>query len=345
MTTLKTPFFIAALLVPGVAAAAEPAAYAISARHPMAGEGGWDYLSHDTGHNRLYVSRATRVQVVDAASGQIVGEIADTPGVHGIALATDLNKGYISSGRANSIKVVDLQTLKADVVIPTPRGENPDYITYDASTQRVWAFNGRSRNASVVDARTDQLVATVPLSGKPEAAVADGRGHVFVDIEDRNEVAVLDAAGARVTGHYALPGCDEPAGLAIDAAAHRLFVGCHNQLLLVLNSDSGAVVAKLPIGEGVDATVFDAERHLVFSSQADGTLTIIQALSADQYQVVQTVATPRGARTMALNASTHEVDLMAAESDEQPASAPQPRPRRVMRPGSANLLVVAPRPY
>ena len=343
MAVLPTRFFIAALLVSGAAAAVEPGSYAISARYPMAGEGGWDYLSHDTGRNRLYVSRATRVQVVDAASGQIVGEIADTPGVHGIALATDLNKGYISSGRANAIRVVDLQSLTSNVVIPTPKGENPDYITYDASTQRVWAFNGRSNNASVLDARSDQLVATVPLSGKPEAAVADGRGHVFVDIEDRNEVAVLEAAGARVAGHFALPGCNEPAGLAIDKVEHRLFVGCHNKLLLVLNSDSGEVVDKLPIGQGVDATVFDAERRLVFSSQADGSLTIIQALSADQYQVIQTVSTPLGARTMALNAKTHEVYLMAAEYDEQPASAPQQRPRRVMRPGSAQLVVVGPR--
>jgi DNA-binding beta-propeller fold protein YncE len=344
MASLPNRLFFAALLVGGAAAAADLGGYAITARHPMAGEGGWDYLSHDTGHNRLYVSRATRVQVVDTLTGQILAEIADTPGVHGIALASDLNKGYISSGRANAVRVVDLQSMKSGVVIATPQGENPDYITYDASTQRVWAFNGRSKNASVLDARTDQLLATVPLSGKPEAAVADGRGHVFVDIEDRNEVAVLDAAGARVTTHFALPGCDEPAGLAIDAAQRRLFVGCHNKLLLVLNSDSGAVVAKLPIGEGVDAMVFDVERHLVFSSQNDGSLTIIQALSADEYKVIQTVSTPLGARTMALNAKTHEVYLMAAEYDELPASAPQLRPRRVMRPGSAQLLVVAPRP-
>ncbi len=343
MAVLRNRFFIAALLVSGAAAAAEPAIYAITARQAMAGEGGWDYLSHDTGRNRLYVSRATRMQVVDTLTGNLVGEIADTPGVHGIALATDLNKGYISSGRANAVRVVDLQSMQSTAVIATPQGENPDYIAYDASTQRVWAFNGRSRNASVLDARTDQLVATVPLSGKPEAAVVDGRGHVFVDIEDRNEVAVLDAGGERVTGHFALPGCDEPAGLAIDVAAHRLFVGCHNKLLLVLNSDSGGVVAKLPIGEGVDATLFDAERHLVFSSQADGSLTIIKAVTPDQYKVIQTLSTPLGARTMALNAKTHEIYLMAAEYDEQPASAPQQRPRRVMRPGSAQLLVVTPR--
>ena len=329
------------LLLSGWAlAAADSGSYAVTARHPIPGDGGWDYLSHDAAQNRLYISRGTRVQVFDPAAGRVEAEIADTPGVHGVALAADVGKGYTSNGRSNTVSVFDLKTLKTLSIIQTPLGLNPDYIAYDSKSQRVWAFNGRSHNASVIDARSDQLVATVELNGKPEAAVADGRGRVFVDIEDRNEVAVIDTASSRVTANWALPGCEEPAGLAIDAERGRLFVACHNRTLLVLNSDTGAVGARLPIGDGVDATVFDARRHLVFSSQGDGTLTVIEAAPADHYSVLQTVATPRGARTMALNSATHELYLMAAEYDEAPPIQGQVRPRRAMRPGSASLVVV-----
>lgn len=202
------------------------------------------------------------------------------------------------------------------------------------------AFNGRSHNASVIDAVGEKLVATIALAGKPEAAVPDGRGMVFVDIEDKNALQAINLKTGAVVATWPLAGCDEPAGLAMDRAARRLFVGCHNSTLLVVNADTGKTVAQLPIGEGVDANAFDAQRQLVFSSQGDGTLAVIHAAGADSFKVQQTVATARGARTMAVNAADHQVYLVTAEFDEQPPAQGQTRPRRTMKPGSFTLLVV-----
>jgi DNA-binding beta-propeller fold protein YncE len=323
------------------AAEAGPPVYKLKARHVIGGEGGWDYLSVDPAANRLYIARGQRVQVVDPDSGHVVGEIADTAGVHGVALDAELGKGYTSNGRGNSVTVFDIATLKTLSVIALTGAENPDFIALDPSTQRVLAFNGRSHNASVIDARSDRQLGNVPLSGKPEAAVADGRGHLFVDIEDKNELVRIDTAAAKVDATWPLPGCDEPAGLAIDPVAHRLFVGCHNRTLLVINAEDGAVVAKLPIGEGVDANAYDPKTRLVFSSQGDGTMSVISAAPGDKYSVAQTVATQSGARTMALNPVNHEVYLVSAEFDTQPPAEGQTRPRRVMKPGSFVLLVYA----
>ena len=336
---------IAALLclqVPLVALAGD---YALKAAHVLGGEGGWDYLTCDEETGRLFIARGDRVQVVDPASGRLLGEIADTPGVHGVALASDLGKGYTSNGRDGSVTVFNLKTLRVLGKVSLPGAENPDFIAYDAFSHRIFAFNGRSHDASVIDAATDRVVATISLSGKPEAAVSDERGRVFVEIEDRNTVVTIDSAEARVTATWALPGCDEPAGLALDRAAHRLFVACHNGLMKIVNADSGAIVASLPIGNGVDAAAFDAQSGLVFSSQNDGTLSIIQSAGDDNYRVQQTVATQLGARTMALNSRTHEVYLVTAEfgAAAEP-SAIQPRPRRPVKPDSFTLLVLAPRP-
>ena len=274
---------IAALLclqLPLVALAGD---YTLKAAHVLGGEGGWDYLSCDEETGRLFIARGDRVQVVDPASGRLLGEIADTPGVHGVALARDLGKGYTSNGRDGSVTVFNLKTLRRLAKVSLPSAENPDFIAYDTFSRRIFAFNGRSHNASVVDADTDRVVATISLSGKPEAAVSDGRGHVFVEIEDRNTIVAIDSAEARVVATWALPGCDEPAGLAMDSAAHRLFVACHNRVLQVVNADSGAAVASVPIGSGVDAAAFDAQLGLVFSSQNDGTLSIIRSAGEDHY--------------------------------------------------------------
>ena len=264
--------------------------------------------------------------------------------MHGVALAADLGKGYTSNGRDASVTVFDLRSLRTLAKVATPRGDNPDFITYDPFSCRVFAFNGRSRDASVIDAATDQVVATIALGGKPEAAVADGRGHVFVEIEDRNTVVAIDSASARVAATWPLPGCEEPAGLAIDTAARRRFVACHNRVMQVINADNGAAISSLPIGNGVDAAAFDAQSQLAFSAQGDGTLSIIKAEGEDRYHVQQTAATLLGARTMALNPRTHEVFLVTAEFNDPPApSASQPRPRRPVKPGSFTLLVLAPK--
>jgi YVTN family beta-propeller protein len=318
------------------------AEYTLKHRYAISGEGGWDYLTYDPASNRLFVSRATRVQVIDPDRGALLQEIPDTPGVHGIALAPDLGKGYVSNGRDNSITVFDLKTLATLAKIKPEGSENPDFILYDGASARVFAFNGRSGNASVIDARTDKVAATIPLRGKPEAAVADGQGKVYVDIEDRNEIAVIDARTAAVSATWPVPKCDEPAGLAMDVAAHRLFAGCHNKVMAVINADSGALVATVPIGEGVDANVFDARAGLVFSSQGDGTLTVVKKETPDRYTVAQTVATQRGARTMALNPKSHDLYLVTAAFEESAPAEGGGRPRRTIKPGSFTLLVVGP---
>ncbi|MDP9045775.1 MAG: YncE family protein [Pseudomonadota bacterium] len=315
--------------------------YLLKTTHTIAGDGGWDYLTFDPSSKHLFIARATRVQVVDPETGRVVGEIADTPGVHGVALADDLGKGYTSNGRDNSVSVFDLKTLQVTAKVSTPKGENPDFIAYDAVARRVFAFNGRSANASVIDATTDRLIATIALHGKPEAAVSDGRGRLFVDIEDSHELVAIDTATAKVTAVWPLKGCDEPSGLAMDTAAHRLFVGCHNQVLAVVNADSGAVMTTLPIGAGVDATAFDASTHQVFSSQGDGTLTVIQSEGGDRFRVAQTALTQAGARTMALNPNTHEVYLVTADFETPTAAASASSGRRVMKPGTFRLLVMA----
>ena len=324
----------------GTAGNAAAAEYTLKQKFNIGGEGGWDYLTYDASSNRLFIARGTRVQVVDPDKGVVLAEIADTPGVHGVALASDLGKGYTSNGRDNSVSVFDLKTLKTLTKVMTTGGENPDFIAYDQVSKRVLAFNGRSHNASVVDAVSDKLVATIPLSGKPEAAVADGKGMMFVDIEDKNEIAAIDTKKGAVVATWPLPGCEEPAGLAIDEKTRRLFVGCHNKLMVVLNADSGKVVTTLPIGEGVDATVFDVGTTQIFSSQSDGTLTIVKEETADKFSVQQNANTQRGARTMALNPKTHDVYLVSAEFDEAPPAAGQTRPRRTMKPGSFTLLVM-----
>ena len=333
---------LTALSLLTLAAAASAQNYTLARSVRIGGEGGWDYLIHDAASQRLFITRGSHVQVVDPDTGRVVGDLADTPGVHGVARAADLGKGYTSNGRDNSVGVFDLKTLQPLARVATPAGLNPDFIVYEPVTRRVFAFNGRSRNASVIDAATDRLVATIALHGKPEAAVADGRGSVFVDIEDTNELTAIQAAEARVTATWPLPGCDEPAGLALDASARRLFVGCHNRQLLVVNADSGAVLSHLPIGAGVDANAYDPATRQVFSAQGDGTMTVIAAPGGDRYSVAQTATTRPGARTLALNASNHEVYLVTADFDEQPPAAGSTRPRRVMKPDSFTLLVMRP---
>lgn len=322
---------------------ARAADFAVLQKFSVAGGGGWDYLTIDATSNRLFISRGDRVQVVDVGDGSLKGEIAGTPGVHGIALAGDLGKGYTSNGRDHSISVFDLASLKPLTRIDTPAGDNPDAIVYDEASHRVVAFNGRSGNASIVDATRDVLVATVALPGKPESAAVDGRGQVYVAIEDKNELAVLDLRTATMVAHWPLTGCDEPAAVAIDASARRLFVGCHNATMLVVDATDGRIVTKLPIGQGVDAATFDPATKLAFSSQSDGTMTIVREDTPESFAVLQTVATQRGARTMALNTTTHRACVVTAEFDEAPAVDGQ-RPRRTMRPGTFTLLVVGTKP-
>jgi DNA-binding beta-propeller fold protein YncE len=335
----KIPFVmaLAASLISMTALASD---FQVLSKHAIAGEGGWDYLTYDAPSNRLFISRGQHVQVLDPRTAAVVGDIGDTPGVHGIALAPDLDKGFTSNGKDNSVTVFTASSLKTVEKINTPAGDNPDAITYDGVTHQVVAFNGRSHNASLIDAVTERLVATVGLAGKPESAVADGHGMMFVDIEDKNLLQSIDLKTAAVVATWPLAGCDEPAGLAMDKATRRLFVGCHNKTLLVLDANNGKVVTPLAIGEGVDATAFDEQSQLIFSSQGDGTLSVIHEASPDSFTSLQTVATAKGARTMALNPLSHAIYLVTADFEEPAATAGQARPRKTLKPGSFTLLVV-----
>jgi DNA-binding beta-propeller fold protein YncE len=298
----------------------------------IGGEGGWDYLTVDSPAQRLYVSHATHVVVVDLATGKVVGDIPDTPGVHGIALAPELNKGFISNGRGNNVTVFDLKTLKATGTVATEM--NPDSIRYDAKSGRVFAFNGRSRSATAIDAKTGMAVGQIALPGKPEFSQADGKGKVYVNIEDTNEIVELDAATAKVTKKYALTGCEGPSGLAMDTKARRLFSVCGNRVMAVSDPDKGTVIATPAIGAGSDGVVFDPGTGYAMSSNGDGTLTIVQQ-AGGKYDVLENIATERGARTIALDEKTHRVYLPTATAGQSAAGGRAP-----YLPDSFKVLVV-----
>jgi DNA-binding beta-propeller fold protein YncE len=329
------------LLVVGLALAAVAAPhYEVKQKYVLGGEGGfWDYLTYDAAGNRLFISHGTHVMVVDPAKGTVLGDIANTPGVHGIALAQDLGKGFTSNGRENTVTVFDLKTLKETARIKLD-AENPDAIMYEPVSRRVFTFNGRSHNATAIDAEKGTVITNIALDGKPEFAVADGKGMVFVNIEDKGELTQIDARKATVVNTWPLKPCEEPSGLAIDQKNRRLFAGCGNQLMAVVDADSGKVVTTLPIGRGVDATRFDADRQLAFSSNGEGTLTVIHEDSPGKFSVVENVPTQRFARTMALDTRNHQVYEVTAEVEQAPPAHPGERPRRTIKPGSFTLLVI-----
>jgi YVTN family beta-propeller protein len=278
--------------------------------------------------------------VVDPEKGSVLGEIPNTPGVHGVALAQDLGKGFTSNGRENTVTVFDLKTLKETARIKLDGAENPDAIMYEPVSKRIFTFNGRSNNSTAIDAEKNSVIANIPLDGKPEFAVADGKGTLFVNIEDKSELSSIDARNAKVLNTWPLAPCEEPSGLAIDQKNRRLFSGCHNKMMAIVNADNGKVVTKVPIGEGVDANRFDPGTNLAFSSNGDGTLTVVHQDSPDKYTVVQNAETQRSARTMALNPKNHQVYLVAAEVEQAPPEKTGERPRRTMKPGTFTLLVM-----
>lgn len=307
---------------------------------PLQGEGGWDYLAVDAAARRLYVTRSTKVVVLDADKGTVIGEIPNLSGVHGVAVAGDLGRGFISNGRSSAVTIFDLKTLGVIGEVKTT-GENPDAILYDPPSGRVFAFNGRSGNATVLDAKTGTVVGTIPLGGKPEFATTDLAGTVFVNIEDKSEVVALGAKDLAVKDRWPLKPCEEPTGMAIDRKHHRLLIGCSNKLAAVVDFKTGKLVTTLPIGEGVDGTAFDPATGYGFSSNGEGTLTVIHEDSPDRFTVVETVPTHRSARTIALDEKTHSLFLSAAELGPAPApTAEQPHPRPTIVPGSFVVLVV-----
>jgi len=317
-------------------AAAPAPGYKVTGKIPVAGEGGWDYLVADADSRRLYLSHSTHVVVFDVDSHAVVGDIPDTPGVHGIALAPELGRGFVSNGRGNSVTIFDLKTLKTIGTVPA--GTNPDAILYDSVTKRVFAFNGRSKDATVIDAAEGNVVGTFAVGGKPEFAAADGKGGVYVNVEDTSELLHIDAQKMAVLHRWPLAPCKEPSGLAMDTKTRRLFAVCDNEMMAVVDADSGKVIATPKTGEGADAAAFDPGTNLAFSSNGEsGTLTVVHEDTADKYSVVENVPTKKGARTMALDVKTHTLYLPTA--DMIPPAAGQKWP--TVKPGTMELLIVS----
>ncbi len=343
----KSAIFISCLLIllTGLNLAGQNAKpeYSVLNKIPVPGEGGWDYLTvEETGAGKLFISHGTVVQVVDLATGQVAATIKDTPGVHGIALAMDLNKGFISVGRNASVKVFDLKTLAptADVKVT---GENPDAIIYDKFSKKVFVFNGRSSNATVLDANTNEVVGTIPLAGKPEFPVSDDAGNIYVNIEDKSLISVIDANTMKVLKSWPIAPGEEASGLAIDNETHRLFAVCGNKLMVVLDATDGHVVANLPIGEGCDGVKFDPILKRAYSSNGEGTMTVVQEVDKDNFKVLETLKTNPGARTLALDPRTHHIYTPTEEYNPAPAAtAANPHPRRTPKPNSFYIMDIAP---
>jgi DNA-binding beta-propeller fold protein YncE len=322
-----------------MALAAAGPGYHVVTTYKVGGDGGWDYLNADSDARRLYISRGTHVIVLDADSGKNVGDIADTPGVHGIALAPELGRGFVSNGREGTVSIFDIKTLATSSKVKV--GDNPDAILYDPATKRVFTFNGRSQDSTAIDAASGKVLGTIKLDGKPEFAASDAKGEIFVNIEDKSELVAIDPNKLEVKAKWPLAPCTEPSGLAIDRKNRRLFVGCDNKMMAVVDADSGKVLATPAIGEGVDATAFDAETGLAFASCGEGVLTVVKEESPDKFSVAENVPTQQGARTMALDAKTHNVFTVTAKFGPPPApTADNPRPRRSILPDSFVVLVV-----
>ena len=326
---VRIALLLAAVFV--LLAADNPSAnYKVVATWKLGGEGGWDYLTADSDNRRLFIARATRVMVVDADSGKLLSEIPDTPGVHGIALVPDIGQGFTSNGREDMVSVFDLKTLKTLKKIKV--GTGPDAIIYDPFSKRVFTFNARSHDTTAVDASKGEVAGTLELGGKPEYAVSDGKGTMFVNIEDKSELVAFDPQKLAVKSRWKLSGCEEPTGLSFDAKNRRLFAGCGNKVMAIVDADNGKVIATPAIGDGCDGTAFDAERGNAFATAHDGTLTVIHENTPNKFTPAQTVRTQQGARTVTLDPKTHKVYTVTAKT----------LPERKVVPDTFVVLAVAP---
>ena len=295
--------------------------------------GGWDYIFVDTASNKLFVSHGTQVNVLDKSTGDSLGVIPNTNGVHGIALVQQLNKGFTSNGRLNNVTVFNLKTLQVMDSIST--GQNPDAIFYDTYSKKIITCNGRSKNLSIIDPSTDKVIATIDVKGKPETAVSDGNGKIFINNEDKSEIEVVDIDSRKLIYSWSIAPGESPSGLSIDRATKRLFAGCDNKLMMIIDATDGKIIDKLPIGDGCDGTAFDSGNKTVYSSNGEGTLTVIKEVSKDKFEVVANVPTKRGARTLTVDVKTHTIysptaDFGTAGTNQRPP----------MIPGSFQVLVI-----
>src|SRR5271169_820492 len=309
--------------------------FKLADRVKLGGEGGWDYLTYDGDAHRVFITRGTHVMVVDAKTLKPTDDITGLSGIHGVALAPQLGRGFITSGGDDMLAIFDLKTLK--VLGKVKVGGRPDAVLYDASAKRVYTFNAKTQDSTVVDAASGKVVGTVPLGGKPETGVADGKGNVYVNIEDHNEIVRIDTAKFTVAEHYPLAGCDEPSALAMDTVHRRLFAGCGSKMMAIVDPDVGKLVTTVDIGGGVDAGAFNPKTQQIFMSCGEGVLTVVHEDSPNKYSVVQSVPTEKGARTMALDAASSTVYTVTAQFDPTPPPQGQ---RRKMIPDTFELLVV-----
>jgi YVTN family beta-propeller protein len=332
-----------ALLLAGIAHAAPAAAqvqFEVAKHYALSGADGWDYVGYDAVRHHLFISRGDHVQVVDVNSGQLVGEIANTDGVHGFAFVQDQQRGFITNGRADTITVVDLDTLRTLETIKAG-GPDPDGIMYALNLKRLYVSNGHDKSVSVIDPTTGKVVATMPVGGKPESLAIDNDGRIFVNVEDKGEMVAMDGKTNKVLAHWSLAPCEAPSGLAIDTKTERLFTVCANNRMMVIDARSGRQVAQLPIGGHPDAAGFDPVLKTAFSSNgADGTLTVVHEDDADHYTVLQNVPTEVGAKSMALDSDTHRVFLVSSKFGSTPAAtADNPHPHPSVVPDTFNVLV------
>ena len=327
--------FLCGVLLAGAASAKND--YRFFRKIDVGGEGGWDFMTADTAARRLYVTHSAQVDVLDMDSGTPVGKIGDLSGVHGVAVAPEFGRGFVTNGKTDSVTIFDLKTLQKIGDVKT--GKKPDAIAYDPATRRVFAYNGGDKSASVFEASSGTTVGTILLDGSPESSVADGAGHVYVNLEDTNALLQVDSEKLVVDQRWALAPGEEPSSLAMDVPHRRLFVGCGNKVMVVVDADSGRVVSSLPIGEHVDSAAYDPQTGLVFESNRDGTVTVIHEDTPDKYRVVQTLKTQFGSKNMALDEKTHHLFLSAAEFlPAEPATTENPRPRPKVKPGTFSVL-------
>ncbi len=329
----------AALVVP---AQARPQ-YALGQTVALAGEGGWDYLTYDPGSARLFIAHGTRVEVIDTRTLKPAGAVADTPGVHGIAIAAELGRGFVSAGATDTVVAFDLKTLAHLAEIKTT-GAGPDAIVYDRATRRVFSFNGRGRNVTAIDAQSLAVLGTIELDARPEYGASDAQGRVYLNLEDKNSLAVIDARSLKLVSVWPLPGCDGPSGLALNQAARQVFSTCANQVMTVTDGRTGGALGSAPIGEGPDAAAYDAGARLAFASCGKSAEVTAVARAPDgKFLVAQQIATQRGARTMALDEIHHRIFLVTADFGPPPApTAEHPHPRAAILPGTFRLLVLEP---
>lgn len=321
---------------------AQTSEYKIANKFHLDGDEGWDALSVDESTGRLFISHGSIVQIVDEANGTVLGTISGLMGVHCIALANELNKGFISCGRDSSVTVFDMTTLTATDKI-SMTGRNADAIVYDTYSKRVFVFNGASNNATVLDAKTNSIAGTVVLDGKPEFSVSDGKGKIYVNIEDKSMLSVINSNSMLVEKTWSLAPGEEPSGIALDNDNHLLFAACSNKLMVVLDAETGNVVTTMPIGDRVDGAGFDTVKKRVYSPNGEGTLTVIQEADKNNFKVIENTETQRGARTIVVDNKTHHIFLPTAEFDDPPPpTQDNPHPRPKIRPGTFVILDVAP---